>query len=181
MPDRDAVQITEVGKRAAVRVKAWSRAGISAPGSAAEPLEAGRSAASIVPPGLGGQVRVLNFAPREWLVVSEAIEGPRLAEHLGQHLGGQGMAVVDLSCAFKALRVEGPAARELLSKGCGLDLHPRAFPAGLASRTRFAQLPVIVDCTDPKPCFNLYVGRSYLQYLRSRLIDVAVEFQQAPA
>jgi len=178
MPDPDAVQITEVGKRASVRVKAWSPAGISAPGSAAEPLAAERSAASIVPPGLEEQVRVLSFAPAEWLVVSDGIEGPRLADQLSQRVAGEGMAVVDLSCALKALRVEGPAARELLSRGCGLDLHPRTFPAGLASRTRFAQLPVIIDCTDPKPCFDLYVGRSHLNYLKSWLTDAAVEFQK---
>jgi sarcosine oxidase subunit gamma len=175
MPDRDAVQITEVGKRAAVRVKAWSPAGISAPGSAAEPLAAERSAASIVPPGLEEQVRVLSFAPSEWLVVSVAIEGPRLADQLSQRVAGEGMAVVDLSCALKGLRVEGSAARELLSKGCGLDLHPRVFPAGRCARTRFAQLPVIVDCTNLKPAFDLYVSRSCLKYLQSWLNDAAVE------
>jgi len=163
MPDREAVQITEIPARAVVRLK---------PSSQAEMSEA-----SIMPSGLGERVRVLSFSPCEWLVVSDVIEGPRLAERLQAHVAGEAMAVVDLSCALKALWIEGPAAREVLRKGCGLDLHPRAFPAGHCTRTRLGQLAVIVDCTDPAPRFDLYVGRSYVTYLKSWLIDAAAEFR----
>src|SRR5205814_2153583 len=113
----------------------------------------------------------------EWLVVSDVIEGPGLAERLRAYVAGQDLAVVDLSSAVKALCLEGHAARELLGKGCGLDLHPSAFSAGHCARSRFAQLPVIVDCTDPAPRFDLYVGRSYLNHLHAWLTDAAAEFQ----
>lgn len=63
----------------------------------------------------------------------------------------------------------------------GLDLHPEHFPADRCTRTRFAQLPAIVHCTDPKPRFDLYVGRSYFAYLQSWLSDAALEFQEPPA
>lgn len=162
MRDREAVQITEMPARAVVRLKPWSP---------------NQPSPSLVPPGLGGEVRLLSFSPQEWLVVSDRIAGPKLREHLQRNIGGEGIAAVDLSCAVKALRVEGSAARDVLAKGCGLDLHPGRFPAGHCTRTRLAQLAVIVDCTDPKPRFDLYVGRSYLKYLHAWLTDAAAEFQ----
>jgi sarcosine oxidase subunit gamma len=130
----------------------------------------------VIPPGLGGLVRLLLLGPGEWLVVSDMIEGAELHNRLNRHIGREDLAVVDFSCALKTLRVEGPAAREPLSKGCGLDLHPTSFPAGRSTRTRFAQLSVILECTDPTPRFELYVGRSYLTYLHSWLLDAAAEF-----
>jgi sarcosine oxidase subunit gamma len=65
----------------------------------------------------------------------------------------------------------------LLSKGCGLDLHPRSFPAGRCARTRFAQIPVVLDCPDEDSRFDMYAGRSYRQYLHEWLLDAAVEFE----
>jgi hypothetical protein len=41
---------------------------------------------------------------------------------------------------------------------------------------RFAQIPVIIDCLDEPPRFELTVARSYLQYLRFWLTYAAVEF-----
>jgi sarcosine oxidase, subunit gamma len=124
---------------------------------------------------LGGQVRIVTFSPADWLMVSEVIDASRLLERVRQHVGEGLMAVVDVSCALKVIEIRGPAAVEVLSKGCGLDLHPQRFPAGRCTRTRLAQLPVIIDCTDPEPRFELYVGRSYVGYLNSWLMDAAAE------
>ena len=161
MPDRGAVQITEVTGRALIRLSSW------APGS---------KLPSLIPPGLGGEVRLLPLGPTEWWIVSDRIEATKLREQLEPHTAGEGMAAVDLSCAVKVLRVQGSATREVLAKSCGLDFHPTHFPAGRCTRTRLAQLAVVVDCADPSPCFDLYVGRSYLAYLRSWLNDAAIEF-----
>jgi sarcosine oxidase subunit gamma len=162
MADREVFRAEKIDKRAAVGLRSWSAAPIPAP--------------SLVPPGLGGQVRLLTLGPREWVAVSDTITGPELHERLKQHLGGQEISAVDLSCGIKAISAQGSAARDVLSKGCGLDLHQRALPAGHCTRTRFAQLAVIVDCTSPAPCFELYVGRSYVDYLHAWLLDAAAEF-----
>jgi sarcosine oxidase subunit gamma len=74
------------------------------------------------------------------------------------------------------LRVQRPDARELLSKGCGLDLHPRFFAPDQCARTRFAQIPVVIDCLNGPSRFELYVARSHLSYLHSWLVDAAAEF-----
>src|ERR1700730_13116172 len=141
MPNPEAVQITAIAARAVVRLKSWS------PNPPSHFL---------VPPGLGGEVRVLSFSPAEWFVVSDRFAGPELREALRRHAGEEGIASVDLSCALTVLRVGGPPARDVLAKGCGVDFHPSRFPAGLCTRTQLAQLAVVVDCTDPGPSFDLY-------------------------
>ena len=160
MPDA-AVHIIAAPDRAVIRLRSW---------------QARSSSMSLVPPGLGGSMRLLALGSREWWGVSEHIVGPDLREELASHVAHEAMVAVDLSCAVKVLRIEGAAAREVLSKGCGLDLDSRAFPAGLCTRTRLANLPVVVDYTDPWPRFDLYVGRSHLTYLKSWLEDAALEF-----
>jgi heterotetrameric sarcosine oxidase gamma subunit len=166
----DTAKVTSIEHCAIVQVKFWSPVG-------AEDTPRASIPESLVPSGLGGLVRVLDLGPREWLLVSDQVNGPELEERVvKQHTVGAGLAAVNLSCALKVIRVEGSISRELLSKGCGLDLHSEAFPAGRSTRTRFAQLSVIVDCIDPEPRFDLYLGRSYFPYLRSWLTDAAAEF-----
>ena len=110
-------------------------------------------------------------------MVSDAIAPAQLFGRLHQQLEGQGIAAVDLSCCVKTVRLSGSAAGDLLSKGCGLDLDPNSFPAARSTRTRFAQLPLILDCVDPQPVIDLYVNRSYLPYLKDWLADAAVDSQ----
>jgi sarcosine oxidase, subunit gamma len=131
----------------------------------------------LMPSDLAADVRVLTLGPSEWLAVCDRIDANRLRERLDHHFAGQGITGVELSCGIKVLRVEGAATRELLSKGCGLNLDPDSFPVGKSTRTRFAQLAVVMDCVDPSPCFELYVGRSYLGWLTAWLEDAAAEFE----
>lgn len=164
MPDA-AVRLSVIPQRGVVRLKSYSL--ISAP--ATPPWERAG----------GGDTRVLALGPGEWWIVSDALTGPQLCERLRSHLETCDVAAVDLSCALQALCIQGYAARDLLAKGCGLDLHPRCFPSGLATRTRFAQAAVTLEyLDDPSPRFELYVARSYFAWLRSWVDDAAVEFQQ---
>jgi sarcosine oxidase subunit gamma len=82
----------------------------------------------------------------------------------------------DVSQALTRIQIGGPEVRELLAKGCSLDLHPPLFPAGRAARTRFAAMPVIVRCTGTS-AFELIVTRSYTDYLLSWLADAELEFE----
>jgi heterotetrameric sarcosine oxidase gamma subunit len=53
-------------------------------------------------------------------------------------------AVVDLSSAFAAFALAGPSAREVLARGCRLDLDPVVFPTGRAAATTVAQVSVVI-------------------------------------
>jgi len=126
-------------------------------------------------PFLGTECRWLKFAPDEGLLISNAVAPSDMQMHLVRETRGSGIVALDVSQALAALRLKGSAVRELLRKGCGLDLHPSHFREGACTRTRFAQLPIIIDCPGAAK-FDLYVSRSHLSYLLSWLSDAVVEF-----
>ncbi len=125
-----------------------------------------------------GHARVLCIGPTDWLVVSDTSDAAMLTRQVEATLVGCQFGVVDVSQGLVAIVIGGPHARELLSKACALDVHPRAFGPGQCARTRFAQIPVVVDCTGNGSSFDCYVSRSYLDYLTSWLADAAAEFQE---
>jgi sarcosine oxidase, subunit gamma len=121
----------------------------------------------------GEGIRMLALAPAEWLLVSEVLDGAALERAVADRARAQEMAAVDVSEAMAGLELRGAAAREVLSMGCALDLDPGHFPMGACTRTRLAQLPVLIECTHGEPRFELYVASSYRAYLTDWLVDAA--------
>ena len=67
---------------------------------------------------------VLWFGPDEWLATGPAAEGAALADALRRSLDSKHHALTDVSAMYATLALSGPRAREVLMKGCRLDLHP---------------------------------------------------------
>jgi sarcosine oxidase, subunit gamma len=129
---------------------------------------------------LAGPLRVLCVAPAEWVLVAREPWSTIFARHAAAE-PTPGLVLLDVTDAYATLKVRGREAREVLSKGCGLDLHPRAFPPGRCARTRFAQIPLIIDHVDDEQGFDLHVARSYVRWLADWLQDAALEFTDAVA
>jgi heterotetrameric sarcosine oxidase gamma subunit len=161
---RAASRITQVFSRALIRLTSWAPS---------------NTLPSLVSPEFEGEIRVLAVAPSEWWVVSDRIEARKLREQLERGAAGEGMVAVDLSCAVKALRIEGSGARDVLTRSCGLELDPSRFPTRRCTRTRLAQLTVLIDCIETSSCFDLYVSRSYVTYLHTWLTDAAIGLELA--
>jgi sarcosine oxidase, subunit gamma len=143
--------------RAILHLKTWMRAPVSLPGLASDMRDA----------------RLLALGPDEWLMMSDSMDGPALHGAVAAPAREHGIAVVDLSQGMAGLSLGGVGAREVLSMACGLDLHAKSFSVGSATRTRFAQLPVVIECTSSAPRYEIYVGASYLPYLRAWVEDAA--------
>ena len=135
------------------------------------PTLAGHTLPSRVGTTMRSPWRVLCLAPAEWLLISE--NAPPKPD-------SRGLVLTDVTDGVAVLNVRGPLALDVLSKGCGLDFEPRAFPLGSCARTRFGQMSVIVERVDDKPAFDLYVARSYCRFLSDWLKDAAVEFVGSP-
>jgi len=123
------------------------------------------------------ELRTLWLGPDEWLVTAPERGTPDLLGRLSGGLTARHAAVLDLSAGRAAIEISGPRARELLEKGCGLDLHPRAFGPGDCAQTLFAKLPVILDQISAAPFYRLFVRRSAARWLCDWLIDAAGEFR----
>lgn len=125
-------------------------------------------------------LRTLWLGPDEWLVTAPEGEAPDLRGRLTRALGARQATVTDLSASRAIIEIAGTHARTLLEKGCGLDLHPRAFAPGHCAQTLFAKLPVVIDQVGAAPSYRLFVRRSAARWLCEWLIDAAEEFRFAP-
>jgi len=122
-------------------------------------------------------VRTLWLGPDEWLITAPDGAVPELLSWINHAAADRRAQVTDLSASRIVIEIAGPRARALLEKGCGLDLHPRAFTPGCCAQTLFAQLPVILDQTSAMPSYRLFVRRSAARWLCDWLIDAAEEFR----
>ena len=82
---------------------------------------------------------VLWFGPDEWLATGPAAEGAALADALRRSLDSKHHALTDVSAMYATLALSGPRAREVLMKGCRLDLHPAPSRQAPACRRRWQE------------------------------------------
>jgi len=120
-----------------------------------------------------GRLRILCAGPGDWLIVHPPTEVARLRNVWTPELTAQSLTFVDLTAGLIVLEVSGTSLKEVLEKSCGLDFDPRHFGTGQCARTRFAQIPVVIDCVQDLSRLDLYVARSYAQYLQDWLLDAA--------
>jgi sarcosine oxidase subunit gamma len=119
-----------------------------------------------------GDVEVLWLGPDEWLVLAEPGRQRELEDLLRTAIGDSRGAVVDVSAQRTALSLSGPAAREVLARGCAIDLDPRIAPAGTCVQTRLARTGVTIVVRDERAGeFLLLVRASFAQYLAAWLTD----------
>ena len=81
---------------------------------------------------------------------------------------------VETGDAWTQFAISGSASRDLLAKGCALDLHPSAFREGGCAVTRFAQFRCVLHHVGVG--YRLLVGRSHAASLAEWLIEAAAEF-----
>lgn len=121
-----------------------------------------------------GPRSVLWLGPDEWLVVSSE-EPEELVGALRAGVTGDRVAVVDVSANRSVLELSGDAAREVLEKGCPVDLHPRAFSEHTAVATTLARVPVLL-WRRGAAVFWILPRSSYTTYVATWLLDAMQEF-----
>lgn len=126
----------------------------------------------------------LWLGPDEWWLVVPGPEpeaGPELAENLRAALSDHFAAVTEVGESRTCIRVSGPSARALLQKGCPLDFHPRTFVAGACAQSILAKATVTLhlfadESATEGPVFDIYVARSFAEYLWAWLDDAGAEY-----
>lgn len=130
------------------------------------------------PPGRfaeAGDVTVVWIRPETWLMLApRGVEG-ELARRLTAAAGDAG-SIVDQSHGKTRLRLAGGSARQVLAKGCRLDLHPSAFTTGQAAVTPMAQIAAVLLQRDETPAYELVVGSSFAVPFLQWLTESAAEF-----
>ena len=116
-----------------------------------------------------GGVTALWLGPDEWLITARPGRETEIAGKLQDAVAGLFAAVTDVSEARTVISVTGPCARDLLAKATSLDLHPRAFRAGLCAQTGFARTNMILlqtldDGAPGGPAYEIFIADSFADY-----------------
>jgi sarcosine oxidase, subunit gamma len=119
----------------------------------------------------GGGREALWLGPDQWLVVGAPGSAPAITAELGRGLGGQHHAAVDTSANRTVVELTGDARFDLLTQGCSLDLHPRAWRPGRCAQTLLARVPVLLQ--EREQATRVFVRASFAAHLAGWLTAVA--------
>ncbi|MGH6895382.1 MAG: sarcosine oxidase subunit gamma [Geminicoccaceae bacterium] len=126
------------------------------------------------------QIAALWLGPDQWLVTCPGSDVAHLVGALREALADVHGAITDVTDGRVAFRLAGPSARDVLAKGCPLDLHPRAFPLGSCAQSLLGKAAVLIHLVDEDPGsgagFDVYVGRSFAHYLWMWLEDAGRDY-----
>jgi sarcosine oxidase, subunit gamma len=121
---------------------------------------------------------VIWLGPDEWLVTGTSLTGPGLEARLREAVSAHGGAAVDVSGQRTTLRLSGSHSRDVLGKGCALDLHPSVFGGGAAAQTTFGRAGVILRAVDDSGAdYRILVRSSFARYTADWLLDAAEEYR----
>jgi sarcosine oxidase subunit gamma len=123
--------------------------------------------------------QILWLAPNEWWVTGPDGEEDVLVERLRENFIGQHATACDVSESRAIIALRGPKARDVLMRGVSLDLHPRAFIVGQCAQTGVSRANALIHLVDDTPTFELYVLKSFSDYLWRWLEIVARDFNVA--
>ncbi|WP_413990491.1 sarcosine oxidase subunit gamma [Labrys okinawensis] len=121
-----------------------------------------------------GTRTAFKLGPDEWLLLAPengeaeayaAIEGAVQEPH----------SLVDVSHRNVGILVSGSLAADVLNFGVMLDLDPKSFPIGTATRTLFAKAEIVLWRKGVND-FHIEVWRSFAEYLHGQLEQAAREY-----
>jgi sarcosine oxidase subunit gamma len=121
------------------------------------------------------QLRCHWLTPSEWLFVMPAEGEFDVIKSLQPALAGRNALATMITDSRCAIAISGSCARELLSKGCALDLHRDKFPVGRCTITRFFAVPAMLLRVG-EDRYELVVDRAQSGFVWDRLVDAAGEF-----
>ena len=121
--------------------------------------------------------RAIWLGPDEWLLTSATERPEQLVGRIREATLPFGGVVVDVSAQRITLRLTGSRVRDVLAKGCSIDLHPRGFGRGSSAQTTLGQAGVVLlALSGSGDDYAVLVRSSFAGYLADWLADAALEF-----
>ena len=127
-----------------------------------------------------GDRAALWLSPDQWLILVPFATRAQTIDELERALAGKHVSITDVSANRTILELSGAKAREVLAKGCGLDLHPRAFKTGQCAQTVVARSQAVIWQIDETPTYRVLVRPSFAAYLTDFFIDAMKEYALNP-
>jgi heterotetrameric sarcosine oxidase gamma subunit len=116
--------------------------------------------------------RILWSGPNTWLVISKKENIFKIIE---ENCENQDFAITDISHSRSVIQIKGFEAKEVLKKGCPLNIND--FNINSCSSSVFHGITITLDCINNEPqTFNLISLRSFGESLYYHITDASLEF-----
>ncbi len=114
---------------------------------------------------------------RWWLLCRDEKTGENTftAEGLRDALKHLTCAIFEITDAWSCIRVSGEAARDVLAKGCTIDLHPDTMPTGAVVPTLLAGMRIVLHHNGTF-AYDTYGHRSSCEHMWAWLEDSGREY-----
>jgi sarcosine oxidase subunit gamma len=124
----------------------------------------------------GNGYDMMWLGPDEWLVRSatahDAARTAPLQAKLGAALNGVFASAVDIGSGYTVLEISGTRTRDVLARGCPLDLHPKLFGEGQCAQSLYFKASMTLLPTGADS-FDIVVRRSFADYFVKMMLDAA--------
>tara|TARA_Y100000590_G_scaffold402100_1_gene487512 strand:- start:251 stop:838 length:588 start_codon:yes stop_codon:yes gene_type:complete len=118
------------------------------------------------------QTRILWNAPRTWLIISN---NDKIKNEIKKIFDDENFSITDISHSRAVVQIKGLNSREVLKKGCPLNINN--LKKNNCAGSVFHGISIIVDCIDNEPdCFNFLTLRSFGESFYHHITDSALEF-----
>jgi len=116
---------------------------------------------------------VLWLGPDEWLVRSNGpVPAGVLDPKLAKAVAGAYAAAVDVGSGYTVVEISGERVRDVLARGCPLDLHRRVLKPGQCVQSHYFKASIVLVPTGDDR-FEIVVRRSFADYFCRIMLDAA--------
>ena len=167
--EKDLLQISEVKNLAIIQIVQYKRSKIQLSTIHIEglgfPMENSKVESN-------KETRILWSAPRTWFIISKK---ENIINNIKEKCTDENFAITDISHSRAVIQIKGLQAREILKKGCPLNINE--FKTNNCAGTVFHGISIVVDLIDNNPdTFNLLTLRSFGESFYHHITDAALEF-----
>lgn len=118
------------------------------------------------------QCDALWLGPDEWLIRSSEPRAPVLEAKFGAAFAGVFASAVDVGSGYTVLEASGQKVREVIARGCPLDLHPKMLTRGQCAQSHYFKASIVlVPIADD--VYEIVVRRSFADYFCRIMLDAA--------
>ncbi len=166
--EKDLLQISEVKNLAIIQIVQYKRSKIQLGTIQIEglgfPIENSKVESN-------KETRILWSAPRTWFVISKK---ENIINNIKEKCTDENFAITDISHSRAVIQIKGLQAKEILKKGCPLNINE--FKTNNCAGTVFHGISIVVDLIDNNPdTFNLLTLRSFGESFYHHITDAALE------
>ena len=167
--ENELLQISEVKGLSIVQVVQYKKSQIQLNNIKIDELEFPNENSKVT---TNNKTRILWNAPKTWLIISNK---ENIIDIIKERCGDQNFAVTDISHSRAVIQIKGFNAREVLKKGCPLNINE--FEKNNCAGSVFHGITIVVDCINNKPdTFNILTLRSFGESFYHHITDAALEF-----